>query len=85
SWNDKALQLNTITVNLAYEFDVPVINFWKAARPLPTCGLLDSVHLSTAGPPYGAFFTGQENEAGFTLRNLVTLQTLDALRRSAAQ
>jgi uncharacterized protein YraI len=66
---DKAVQLNTLTVNIAYEYGVPVINFWRAAQSLPNCGLAsDGIHLS---------------EAGFSLRNLITLQTLDEVRRNA--
>lgn len=80
----KALQMNMLTVNLAREYGVPVINFWKAAQDLPNCGLnTDGVHLSSAGPPYGCYLTGDENEAGFTLRSMVTLQTLDAIRLAA--
>lgn len=79
---EKAVQLNMITVSVAREYDVPMINFWRAARDLPNCGMgADGIHLSTIGPPYGAYFTGEETQAGFTLRNLVTLQTLDALRQ----
>jgi lysophospholipase L1-like esterase len=80
---DKALQLNSITANIAQEYDIPLINFWAAAQALPNCGLPDGIHLSAGGPPYGAYFTGDETQAGFTLRNLVTLQTLDALRQAA--
>lgn len=81
---DKALAMNAATVTIAREFDVPLINFWAAAQALPGCGLAaDGTHLATAGPPYGAYFTGDETTAGFTLRNLVVLQTLDALRAAA--
>lgn len=80
---EKALAMNAATVAIANEYDVPLINFWAAAQPLPGCGLLDDTHLTTAGPPYGAYFTGDELTSGFTLRNLVVLQTLDALRAAA--
>lgn len=82
-YQDKALLLNVITVNVARAYDVPLINFWRAARELPNMGMIDDIHLSVSGPPYGAYFTGQETSAGFTMRNLVTLQTLDALRQQA--
>jgi hypothetical protein len=82
TFNDHALALNLITVSLAREYDLPLINFWAAAQSLPNCGMLDGTHLTTAGPPYGAYFTGDEMRSGFTLRNLVTLQMLDELRRN---
>jgi hypothetical protein len=80
---DQAVQLNVVMVNLAAEYDVPLLNFWRAARDLPHCGMGDDIHLSAGGPPYGVYFTGDETQYGFTLRNLVTLQTLDELRRNA--
>ena len=84
-FGDKALLLNTRLVEIGQTYDIPVINFWKAAQSLPNCGMApDGVHLSTVRP-YGAYFTGQETEAGFALRNLVTLQTLDAIRAAALQ
>lgn len=78
---DKALMFNAEIVAIAREYDVPVINFWKASLGVQNCGLAaDGVHLSTAGPPYGAYFTGDQGTSGHTLRNLLTLQTLDAIR-----
>jgi len=86
SFGDHALRLNAITVDLAREFDVPLINFWRAAQALPNCGIgADGVHLSTSGPPYGIYLNGDETQAGFTLRSLITLQTLDAIRLAALQ
>ena len=83
---DKALELNAITVNLAVEYDVPLINFWRAAQALPDCGLITETHLTSAGPPGGApfvgFANGEERQAGYSLRNLLTLQMLDLLRQT---
>jgi uncharacterized protein YraI len=76
----KSLQLNLITVNLAREYDVPIMNFWLAARDLPAAGMTgDNAHLSAKGGRID--FTGEQNQMGFTMRNLVVLQTLDVLRR----
>ena len=77
----KALQLNLITVNVAREYDLPVINFWQAARNLPSAGMSgDNAHLTTQSGSTIAF-DGSENSFGFTMRNLVTLQALDAIRQ----
>lgn len=77
----KALQLNLITVNVAREYDLPVINFWAAAKALPAAGMSgDNAHLTTHSGSTIAF-DGSENQYGFTMRNLVTLQALDAIRQ----
>jgi uncharacterized protein YraI len=76
----KSLQLNLITVNLAREYDIPLINFWLAAKALPSAGMsADNAHLTTHSGS-SIVFDGSENTFGFTMRNLVVLQTLDAMR-----
>ncbi len=80
--SDALLQYNMILVNLAREYNIPIINFWRAARTLPSSGLgADGLHLSYSGSPQVSF-NGEEKSYGFSLRNLVTLQTLDVLRRA---
>jgi uncharacterized protein YraI len=78
----KALQLNVITVNLAREYDLPVMNFWLAAKNLPSAGMAgDNAHLTTHSGSSIVFDGSTENAFGFTARNLVVLQTLDVIRR----
>jgi hypothetical protein len=81
----QALRFNLITVEIARDYDVPVINFWRAAQALPNLGLVeDYTHLTTApssGSTFHIAFNGEEKTSGYTLRNLLTLQTLDLLRR----
>jgi uncharacterized protein YraI len=77
---NKRLQFNTTAVNLSLEYGVPLVNFWRAAQALPMCGLEgDLLHLSSSGMAWTSF-TDNEQEWGFTMWNLVALQTLDALR-----
>lgn len=80
--NQNRLAFNTILANLAAEYGVPVMNLWRATQPLPGCGLKanDFQHMSEA-PGQSALFTGDEYQYGFTMWNLVALQTLDVLRR----
>ena len=85
SRHDLGLQFNLITAAVAQENDIPLINFWRAAQGLPNCGLADATHLSMPVLTSTGHFNGEEQQAGFTLRNLLTLQTLDALRTSALQ
>lgn len=78
----KALQLNIITVNLAREYDIPVMNFWLVAKKLPSAGMAaDNAHLTTHSGSSIIFDGSAENTFGFTARNLVVLQTLDRLRQ----
>ncbi len=75
------VQFNNIILNVARDYNVPLINFWRAAQALPNGGVMedDPVHLSQ-GPTFYSF-NGEENLYGVTLRNLLTLQALDEIRR----
>ncbi|NDJ79246.1 MAG: hypothetical protein GYB65_23595, partial [Chloroflexi bacterium] len=79
---EQALQFNMVVVDLAREYDIPLINFWRAAQELPNLGLVrDYTHLTAGSVGTRIAFTGDEAVSGYTLRNLLTLQTLDLLRR----
>ncbi len=89
---EQSLRFNAVIVKVAQEKGTPVINLWLAARALPNYGLAgDHKHLSykgerrlrTHGPDdRWMAFTGDEEVWGQTLRNLLTLQTLDLLRQN---
>jgi uncharacterized protein YraI len=77
---EKALRYNLIIVDIADDFDVPLINVWSAFRDLPDFGLLDdNTHLTWSGEP--VVFDGHEARYGMSLVNLLVLTTLDELRR----
>lgn len=77
----EALEFNLIAVNVARAYDVPLVNFWRAAHDLPNYGLAsDNLHLSYSGTPTVSF-NGEETRYGFSARNLLTLQALDEIRR----
>ncbi|NLX09004.1 MAG: hypothetical protein GXY36_05065 [Chloroflexi bacterium] len=80
-----SLAFNLITVEVAEEYGIPLINFWRAAQDLPNYGLVaDYTHLTESGfgvNPTQIVFRGQETTSGYALRNLLTLQVLDMLRR----
>lgn len=82
---DQTIQFNSIVINLANEQDIPLINLYRALQDLPDGGAKsdDVVHL-TQGPDYFNF-DGSEATYGVTLRNLLTLQALDMLRRDVLQ
>lgn len=75
-----SLEMNMALLDIAQSAQIPLINLWAAARDLPDHGIgPDRSHLKAR---VGDFcnFDGAEAELGGTLRNLLTLQALDALR-----
>jgi len=83
--NDEAtlarrLEFNMIVVQIARDYGVPLVNFWRASQSLPHSGLEgDLLHLTYGGDE--VVLRGSEEQWGITLWNLLMLQTLDALRR----
>ncbi|MFN8528639.1 MAG: SGNH/GDSL hydrolase family protein [Anaerolineae bacterium] len=76
-----SLEFNMALLDIAERYQIPVINLWAAAQALPDMGIgPDHTHLKAH---VGSFcdFTGAEQEYGGTLRNLLTLEALDMLRR----
>lgn len=81
---EEAIALNAIMVNVAQAYQVPLINFWRAAQNLPNNGVgADNVHLTQSGEVIR--FNGDETRWGHTLRNLLTIQMLDELRKALNQ
>lgn len=77
---DEAVSFNLAIVDVAHEYDVPLINLWAAARPLPEYGLdVDHVHMKNSGFVYLKFSTGHESWYGTSLRNLLSLCMLDEI------
>jgi hypothetical protein len=73
-------RINAIIAQLAWEYDIPLWNFWAAVQPLSNHGLIeDGFHL-THGSNF--FFDVSEGmRTGYTLRNLTALQVIDAVWR----
>ena len=71
--------INAAIARLAYEYDIPLWNFWLAVQPLPGHGLLDDeAHLTWAG---NHFDDPVRMRAAWPWRNLTALQTLDVVWR----
>lgn len=83
AWNgERARQWNVIIKNVARRYDVPLMDYWLALQNAPNYGIdTDGIHPSV--PPDGNTmrFTPENLRYGYTIRNLVALQALDALRR----
>ncbi len=81
-WED-TIRFNGLVLEIARQEQVPLINFWLATRTLPNFGLEpDYFHLAYNPEGRRMSFNGDEAVWGFTLRNLLTLQMLDELRRN---
>ena len=79
---ERSVLFNQIVVRVALDEDVPLINLWLALEPLPSHGVEeDGYHLNGPLTRAGDFRSAENLRTGHPLRNLVTLQTLDVLRR----
>lgn len=75
--------INAAISRLAVEYDVPLLNYWLAIQPLPDQGLQpDEAHL-TWGP--NRFDDPQVMKKAWPVRNLTSLQTLDAIWRGVTE
>ena len=81
--NQNRALFNRTVVNLANEYGVPVMNLWLANRSIYWNGFRPGDYQHLLEPPnFHMSFNGDENQYGFTMWNLVALQTLDAIVRS---
>ena len=71
--------INAAIVRVAYDYDVPLWNFWAAVQPLPDHGLTaDGFHLTHA-PPF--FDDPLRMKQAWPWRNLTALQSIDSVWR----
>jgi hypothetical protein len=75
--------INATVAQIAYDYDIPLWNFWAAVQPLPNHGLWeDGFHLTFAR---NFFDDPARMKSAWPWRNLTALQTLDVVRRELAQ
>lgn len=75
-------QINKALARLAWEYDIPLWNFWAAVQDIPGKGLTqDGFHLTL-----GNYFYDDpaSTDTGWSMRNLTALQALDAVHRGVA-
>ena len=78
--------INKTIAQLAWEYDIPMWNFWLVVQPLPDRGVVqknssgesDMFHLTHSENYY--FYDNQDVQSGWSVRNLTALQVLDAVR-----
>lgn len=80
----RVMEFNQVIINIARQYDIPLIDYYTAMLSLPGQGLSeDGIHPSVPGTwiEGTADFSDANLQAGFVLRNFLTLQMLDALWR----
>ena len=80
----ESVLFNQIVVQVALEYDVPLMNLWAALESAPNHGMMpDGTHMSGYEVGGTCFLVDQNMQSGYVVRNLITLQTLDAVWRGA--
>ena len=79
----QSVNFNRRLVKIAADYQVPLINLWLAARALPDYGLDDDhIHMKHWGFDYLKFDRRHVAFSGAALRNLLSIRTLDEIRRT---
>jgi hypothetical protein len=75
--------INATIAQIAYDYEIPLWNFWAAVQPLPNHGLSsDNFHLTFAR---NFFDDPLRMKSAWPWRNLTALQTLDVVRRGIVE
>lgn len=79
----EAVEFNRAIIDIAAEYELPLINLWSAARALPVYGLEgDYIHMRLSGYRNLQFDANLDARFGATLRNLLSIRMLDEIRRT---
>ena len=74
--------INNIIIKLSSEYGVPLLDLHAVVSRLPNGGFgTDGYHYNVPPDAQTANFTGTHMNYGYTIRNLTSLQALDAVRR----
>jgi hypothetical protein len=75
--------INATIAQIAYDYQIPLWNYWAAIQPLPNHGLSsDNFHLTFAR---NFFDDPVRMKSAWPWRNLTALQTLDVVRRGLTE
>jgi hypothetical protein len=79
-----ANSINEVVARVAYDYQVPLWNFWAATNPLPSHGLVaDGFHL-TQGLELFNFNNPSDMKEGWPWRNLTALEAIEAVYRGVS-
>ena len=77
------ITINATVSRIAFDYGIPLWNFWVAAYSLPSHGLTsDEFHLTWASP---IFDDPERMQMAWPWRNLTALQVIDAVYREASK
>ncbi len=77
----QSYQINQVVLTIAKDKNLPVMNLQAALSGLPNNGIdNDGIHLTVPPDGNSAIFDEAHLKYGYTVRNLVTLQALEAIR-----
>jgi hypothetical protein len=78
---EKTYQFNQVIIKIAEDYDLPRVNLWLAIQDLPNEGVdeAEPTHLSIPADSHTGYFDEEHLQAGYTVRNLITLQSLKIL------
>jgi GDSL-like Lipase/Acylhydrolase family len=84
AWNgERAVLWNEIIRRIAAEYDIPLMDYYNALQGLPNQGLSpDGIHPNMPPDGNSGKFTPENLQYGFTVRNLLALQMLNAIWRN---
>lgn len=69
--------INQMIAQIAYEFEIPLWNFWAAVQNLPAKGVSeDGFHITPLNAMFPDFTDEAQMQQAMTIRNLTGLQTL---------
>ena len=76
----QALLFNRKLIELATQYQIPLINLWAATRVLPNYGLdVDNTHLTMTGENQLYYDGGNDAFSGVALHNLLSIATLQLI------
>jgi hypothetical protein len=76
----QAMLFNQKLIELAAQYEFPLINLWAATRILPNYGLdVDNIHLTMTGENQLYYDGGNDAFSGVALHNLLSLATLQRI------
>ena len=76
----QALLFNRKLIELANQYQIPLINLWAATRVLPNYGLdVDNIHLTMSGENMLYYDGGNDAFSGVALHNLLSIATLQLI------
>jgi hypothetical protein len=79
----ESILYNQIVIQVAQDYNAPLINLWLALDPLPNHGMMDDgTHMTGYAVGGAGFLLDQNLQMGYVMRNLVTLQALDVIWRT---